>query len=134
MFDKGSGLPLVVIPGVQGRWEWMRPALRALARRCRTISYSLPRVDDFDQFVATVDATQMAKRIELKPGPDLCADCARVTAATLVITGEDALDTVVPVASTAEYARLIPGARHETMDHTGHLGLITQPERFARIV
>src|SRR5881394_2326047 len=64
MFDKGSGLPLVVIPGVQGRWEWMRPALRALARRCRTISYSLPRVEDFDQFVATMDATLDERGIE----------------------------------------------------------------------
>ncbi len=28
-----SSLPLVVVPGIQGRWEWMRPAIRALARR-----------------------------------------------------------------------------------------------------
>ena len=41
MFDKGSGPPLIVIPGVQGRWEWMQPALLRLARQCRTISYSL---------------------------------------------------------------------------------------------
>ena len=43
----------MVIPGVQGRWEWMLPALRALAKRCRTISYSLPPVVDFEQFVVT---------------------------------------------------------------------------------
>ena len=41
MFDEGQGPPLVVIPGLQGRWEWATPALRALSRRCRTISYSL---------------------------------------------------------------------------------------------
>lgn len=41
MFDEGSGPPLVVIPGVQGRWEWFRPGLIELSRRCRTISYSL---------------------------------------------------------------------------------------------
>ena len=41
MFDHGSGPPLVVIPGVQGRWEWMRPALRQLQKRCRTLSYTL---------------------------------------------------------------------------------------------
>jgi 3-oxoadipate enol-lactonase len=41
MFDHGTGPPLVVIPGVQGRWEWMIPGLRALGKRCRTISYSL---------------------------------------------------------------------------------------------
>ena len=41
MFDQGIGFPLVLVPGVQGRWEWMRPAAEALARRTRTISYSL---------------------------------------------------------------------------------------------
>ena len=41
MFDRGIGRPLLVIPGVQGRWEWMRPALDALSRSCRTLSYSL---------------------------------------------------------------------------------------------
>ena len=41
MFDRGSGPPLIVIPGVQGRWEWMYPALEALSRTCRTISYTL---------------------------------------------------------------------------------------------
>jgi pimeloyl-ACP methyl ester carboxylesterase len=40
-FNKGTGPPLIVIPGVQGRWEWVRPTLEQLQRRCRTISYSL---------------------------------------------------------------------------------------------
>ena len=54
----------MVIPGVQGRWEWMLPALRALAKRCRTISYSLPPVVDFEQFVAQMDATLDERGIE----------------------------------------------------------------------
>jgi pimeloyl-ACP methyl ester carboxylesterase len=41
LFINGSGPPLVVIPGVQGRWEWAKPALAELARTCRTVSYSL---------------------------------------------------------------------------------------------
>ena len=41
MMDEGTGPPVIVIPGIQGRWEWMRPALRALVPTCRTISYSL---------------------------------------------------------------------------------------------
>ena len=41
MFDQGHGPVVVVIPGLHGRWEWMRPALRELARGCRVISYSL---------------------------------------------------------------------------------------------
>jgi pimeloyl-ACP methyl ester carboxylesterase len=39
--DVGSGPPIVVIPGIQGRWEWMRPGIRALAARCRVITFSL---------------------------------------------------------------------------------------------
>ena len=42
MTDRGAGLPLVLVPGIQGRWEWMRPAVDALAARCRVISGSLP--------------------------------------------------------------------------------------------
>lgn len=41
LFDQGNGPPLVVVQGVQGRWEWTRPALQRLSARCRTISYSL---------------------------------------------------------------------------------------------
>jgi pimeloyl-ACP methyl ester carboxylesterase len=39
--DVGSGPTVVLIPGVQGRWEWMRPAVDALARTCRVITFSL---------------------------------------------------------------------------------------------
>ena len=41
IYDQGSGPPLIVVPGVQGRWEWFTPALAALNGRCRTISYTL---------------------------------------------------------------------------------------------
>jgi len=39
--DVGHGVPVVLIPGIQGRWEWMRPAVKALAARCRVITFSL---------------------------------------------------------------------------------------------
>lgn len=39
--DRGSGIPVVLVPGIQGRWEWMQPAVDALARRCRVITFSL---------------------------------------------------------------------------------------------
>lgn len=32
---------MVLVPGIQGRWEWMRPAVDALAKRCRVITFSL---------------------------------------------------------------------------------------------
>lgn len=41
MVDRGTGTPIVLIPGLQGRWEWMRPAVTALSRQNRVISFSL---------------------------------------------------------------------------------------------
>ena len=41
MIDRGHGIPIVLIPGLQGRWEWMRPAVAALAKHHRVISFSL---------------------------------------------------------------------------------------------
>jgi pimeloyl-ACP methyl ester carboxylesterase len=41
---------------------------------------------------------------------------------------------VVPPASTREFVGLIGGAAYAMMDGTGHIGLVTQPGRFARIV
>ncbi|HEV3218112.1 MAG TPA: alpha/beta hydrolase [Vicinamibacterales bacterium] len=40
--DVGAGPAIVLIPGIQGRWEWMRPAIGALATRWRVITCSLP--------------------------------------------------------------------------------------------
>ena len=41
MIDIGTGTPIVLIPGLQGRWEWMRPAVEALAKHHRVVSFSL---------------------------------------------------------------------------------------------
>jgi 3-oxoadipate enol-lactonase len=41
MIDQGAGTPIVLIPGIQGRWEWMRPTVEALAGRHRVITFSL---------------------------------------------------------------------------------------------
>lgn len=240
MFNEGSGPPVVVIPGVQGRWEWMRPALRALSARCRVISYSLEAAKTFDRLVAQVDGVldrcgvgtaaicgisfggivatsyaaarpertsalivvstpspawtpapaqarhlsspwrstpaflasspgrmwpeiaaaidgwpsqlrfcaghlariaaapivpaEMAARMRLSPGIGLAADCARVRARTLVITGEPGLDRVVPVSSTREFVGLIRDAEYVMLERTGHIGLVTRPDRFAQLV
>jgi len=240
MFDKGTGNPIVVIPGLQGRWEWMRPMLQALTPYGRVISYTLARVKTFDELLDQVDAVLDAKGVRAAaicaisfggkvaaayaatrpsrvtrlvlacaPGPsfvpnerqasylskpwqstlpfifgspvrmwpeiaaalpsnaarvgfclghglrvaaapvvpasmatrmhlpmtfDLHEACTHITAPTLVLTGGPGLDRVVPLESTREYVTLIPGAKYEMMEGTGHLGLITQPVRFARIV
>ena len=250
MFDHGTGSPLIVIPGVQGRWEWLRPALDALTPRHRTISYTLSgdmgaelKYDPalgFENYVRQLDTifertgleraalcgisyggliavryaarrpnrvsaivlasspapgwvptpqqqrylerpwrsapafvatapmrlypeiaaahdtwagrlkfavthsarvlaaplnpAVMAERVTLQQGIDFTPDCARVQAPTLVITGEEPLDRIVPVPITRRYESLIPGARHVTMHRTGHLGVLTKPERFAELV
>lgn len=250
LFDRGSGPPVIVIPGVQGRWEWMRPGLEALSGSCRTISYSLcgdfgsgMRGDPalgFDNYLRQLDrvanrvnddrfavcgvsyggwialryaATHpdrvsalvlvsapapgwqpnprqrryirqpwlgaplfaltgpfriwpevraalggwpsrlwfgvthglrvlaapmipslMAERVHQQMALDFTADCQMVRVPTLVVTGEEGLDSVVPVHVTRRYRDLIPGARYEILRRTGHIGIVTQPERFARVV
>ena len=65
MIDTGRGSPLVLVPGIQGRWEWMRPTVDALARHFRVLTFSLagertsdhafdPRLG-FDNFVVQID-------------------------------------------------------------------------------
>jgi pimeloyl-ACP methyl ester carboxylesterase len=65
MIDVGNGPPLVLIPGLQGRWEWMRPTVNALARTFRVLSFTLAgdwgsgvRFDQrlgFDNFILQID-------------------------------------------------------------------------------
>ena len=65
MFDHGQGTPLIVIPGIQGRWEWMKPTLQELQKRCRAVSYTLcgdagsgmkfDRSLGFDNFIIQLD-------------------------------------------------------------------------------
>lgn len=43
MIDVGSGSPIVMIPGIQGRWEWMTPAIAEVSKRCRVLSFSYDR-------------------------------------------------------------------------------------------
>jgi pimeloyl-ACP methyl ester carboxylesterase len=246
----GNGPPLVLVPGIQGRWEWMRPAVRALARHFTVVSFSLagewrtgrrlPPGAPFDEHVEQLDVVfgsvtgadvtlcgvsygglvavryaaarpervknlvlasapgpfwrptervrrhvssplmsapafvlgapgrlwpeivaargtlgaaglsalryglsvlaapaspiRMARRVRCLEGHDFAKYAREVRARTLVITGEPALDRVVPVDGTRKYAELIPGTKVVTLPGTGHLGLITKPEEFAGII
>src|SRR6476660_7577852 len=67
LFDSGSGTPLVVVPGIQGRWEWMRPGIDALAASCRVVTFSLcdepcseARFDEPTGFACYVDQIREA--------------------------------------------------------------------------
>lgn len=52
-------LPVVILPGIQGHWEWMRPAVEALRRTRDVRTFSLNREDGegdpFAQWVALID-------------------------------------------------------------------------------
>jgi pimeloyl-ACP methyl ester carboxylesterase len=56
----------------------------------------------------------------------------RVTAPTLFVRGES--DGLVSAEYIAEYARLLPNARSETIAAAGHAPHLEQPEGFARVV
>src|SRR5512143_2988650 len=72
MFVSGSGPPLVLIPGIQGRWQWMRPAVRELAKRFRVATFSLTPVASTDgasfdaqlgQVAAALDALRAQRAV-----------------------------------------------------------------------
>jgi pimeloyl-ACP methyl ester carboxylesterase len=238
---KGQGSPIMLIPGIQGHWQWMAPAIAALARRHRVSTFSLDGTGSvFDWSAAHIDAmldraampatavvgvsfggvlaahyaaTRPARVSALvlvaAPGPrwqfspdayrslerpwlavpaymsgaigrlapeikaalptwpgrlrfaagyaaravrrpisppriagwvrdwksrDVVAICGRIRARTLVVTGERGLDRVVPFDSTREYVDFIPGARHAVLPGTGHVGFVSKPDEFARLV
>jgi pimeloyl-ACP methyl ester carboxylesterase len=245
----GSGPPLVVVPGLDGHWQWIAPALEALGRDWRVLSFSLPGERHSVPFDAAKGFEGLVEQLEqvldqtgtnqavvcgvsygawvalacaaLKPGrvsalvlvsapapdfepsptqarylaspkrmvvpfvanaprrhmdeirralpdwrsrlgfvlPHVCRviatgmsptrmsarmRCARkvdlprlasqVQVPTLVVTGETELDHVVPVAESLKYLDCIPHARHAVLAETGHWGLITRAEDFARLV
>lgn len=250
IIEQGSGVPLVLVPGIQGRWEYLRPAVDALSQQFRVITFSLSGergsgwtfdpakgLDNYtDQIAAALDTltidravicgisfggvaaarfaaahpdrcaalvlvstprpglrlrrkhqiyvrlpwlfgplfiaetprrlrreivralpepaarralrwhavrtfftappsvSMMARRARMLSGSDITADCRRITAPTLVITGEAGLDHVVPVDGSSEYTRLIPGARAAVLADTGHIGCNTRPQEFAALI
>lgn len=246
MITKGTGFPVVLIPGIQGRWEWMQPTVDALTAGHRVITASLQELRPdyerdgvFTAWTHTIDqlldqaherqasiigvsfggliaARYAARRPERvtalilastpspnwKPRPDdefcirfpvlslpyfaargfgrlapelirardswqarlqlgmeyarrvvsapldprhmacwvrewqkydLVSDCKQIQAPTLVLTGESALDRVVPVRESKKYLKLIPGSTHLVLPGTGHVGVITRPYRFAEM-
>lgn len=247
MVIAGQGPTLLLIPGVQGRWEWARPTIGELARHHRVVSYSLcgernavPPVEprSFDDLVrqalnalnratdgpavvcgvsygglialrlaarhpdrvrglvlasplnadfapddrirrlishprlmapaflagaparivpelraahgrawmpralgllgrvvrAPHSPVRMAERMRLIEPEDLVADCRAVRQPTLLVTGESGLDRIVPAEASCRMLAWLPHARHVTLDRTGHWGLVTRCDAFAREV
>lgn len=243
----GEGPPLVLVPGMQGRWEWMTPTVAALARDFRVATYSLcgepgtppleasfegdlARLDDVCRAVgpepvvlvgvsfggrlavhyaaahpervralvlasapgpgftlppqqarwvarprlslpafiltapgrarpelrnvfpswidrlrfsagmlrhvlfAPMSSVRAAQRIRLALADDAAAPARRVQAPTLLVTGEDGLDRLVPPASTRQYRECIAHTEVARLDGTGHMGVITRAPLFASLV
>jgi pimeloyl-ACP methyl ester carboxylesterase len=73
-FEQGQGAPLVFIPGMQGRWEYARRTVDALATDFRVLSFSLgdePAADfpfeperGFDSYADQVAAVLDAARVQ----------------------------------------------------------------------
>lgn len=240
LIDTGTGTPLVLVPGIQGRWEYMRPAVDALSAHFRVLTCSLDDAPSLETHAAQIAAlldrsgveravicgvsfggmvalqfaasypertaflilastpapvfrlrkrheiyarlpwvfgplflaevpwrlrreiaaalpdrrarrrfrldalrtfasarlsfSRMAARARLMTAVDLRPVCAKVSARTLIVTGERLLDFVVPVDGSSMYAKLIPNARAVVLERTGHLGSITRPEAFASVI
>jgi pimeloyl-ACP methyl ester carboxylesterase len=83
---------------------------------------------------APIVPSLMAARMEAAFALDFQAHHDRIAVPTLILTGEEPLDRVVPVASTRAYASLIPRAEYKVMRGTGHIAVLTQPAVFADVV
>ena len=88
----------------------------------------------FNALTHMFSPARMARRVHMLEGQDLSDGLDSVRVPTLLVTGEAALDRVVPVAKTKEYQRIWPRATHVTLPRTGHLGLITRPDVFAAAI
>jgi len=83
---------------------------------------------------APLSFSQMAARARLISSTDLTTDCSCVSSPTLILTGEQQLDFVVPVEGSSTYVRLIPNACAAVIERTGHIGSITRPDAFASVI
>lgn len=105
----------VALPDWRDRWDFNRRALGTF-------------------MFAPMSPAAMAARARLIEELDTRADCGRVAAPTLIITGERHLDHVVPAEGSSEYVQLIAGARGVVLERTGHAGTMTRPDAFAAMV
>jgi pimeloyl-ACP methyl ester carboxylesterase len=104
----------------------MRSALPGWPQRLVWAAKGLVRVAG-----APMAPTCMRRRIELLRSVDLVEATRRCQAPALVVTGEPALDRVVPVDGTLRYRELLRNVRVTRLERTGHLGVVLRPDEFA---
>jgi pimeloyl-ACP methyl ester carboxylesterase len=117
---------------VETPFRLMREVASALPLVSERLSFAWSELKAF--LTAGVSLKQVARRACLMEALDIAADCSRVTVPTLIVTGEPALDWVIPVDSTMAFMQLLPHAQHVTLERTGHLGTMTRPAAFAASV
>lgn len=135
----GPGATLRPHHRVYTRWPWLCGPLFVLETPFRLrheTQWTVAHIKTLAVAIvrAPVSFAKIARRAKLIESTDIAADARRVTAPTLVITGEQGLDDVVPVESTMKYVSAISGAAHVVMRGAGHLGPITHAIEFAAIV
>src|SRR5262249_49307725 len=57
-------LPVILVAGIQGRWEYMRPAVDALSKHFRVLTFSLCNARTLDAYVDQVVGTMDAEKVE----------------------------------------------------------------------
>jgi pimeloyl-ACP methyl ester carboxylesterase len=121
--------PLFVLSAPFRLWPEIAAAFPGWDERLAFTARHIGRV-----VLAPLSPKRMGGRVRLLAGEDFLRDCSLIRAPTLVVTGERDLDKVVPVEGTREYLGAIAGATSATIERTGHIGLISRPERFSNIV
>ncbi len=113
-----AGSPGRILPELRAAYGngWLRNGARLLARVIRA-----PHSPD-----------RMADRLRMVACEDLVADCRAVRQPALLVTGEPRLDRIVPAEASCRMLEWLPDARHVTLDRTGHWGLVTRRDEFAR--
>jgi pimeloyl-ACP methyl ester carboxylesterase len=118
------------LAGSIGRfWPELRAAYPELRARLGFCAHTLTIV-----LSAPAAPSRMSQRVRLIGSERFESDCAHIVAPTLIVSGERDLDHVVAYEDTMDYLTVIRGSSLQIFEKTGHLGIISAPDRFAAIV
>jgi pimeloyl-ACP methyl ester carboxylesterase len=115
------GAPLRAYPEVKAAIPGRRARLDFLVGQGLTIA------------AAPASSRRMVRRLRWLASTETALD-GPLPIPSLIVTGEAALERVVPPEATLAYRTWLPDARVVTMPGTGHGGTVTQPRQFAQYV